>query len=42
MSDEIYQANVPAAPSRPRMLAIFVVTAKLVAAIVQTWLTRSR
>jgi hypothetical protein len=42
MSDELYQAQLPAASPRRNVLALFVVTAKLVAAIVQTWLTRSR
>jgi hypothetical protein len=42
MTDELYQANLPAAPGRPNLLAIVAVTAKLLAAIVQAWLTRSR
>jgi hypothetical protein len=41
MRDEIYQSRLPVAPSRPNVLALFVVTAKLLATTL-SWLTRSR
>jgi hypothetical protein len=41
-SDELYQSQLPTREPRPNVFALLAVSVKLVAALVHTWLTRSR
>jgi hypothetical protein len=41
-SEDLYQSQAPSRPRRGNVLALLAISAKLVAALVQTWLTRSR